>query len=97
MVDNEKVVGFYYWCHEEDTSVLLSIQIQKQFQSKGYGSLLLRHWENEAVKHCCSKLGLAVHTINKAYDWYLKRGFKYLDEDGPNCHMMIKEINKSNK
>lgn len=86
------LLGFYYWVPDEDCAVLLSIQVSKALQSNGHGSQLLEHFEAQARKYGYSKVGLTVHTNNPAYNWYLKNGFKYIENDGPNCHVMIKKL-----
>ena len=96
--DNDKnILGFYYWEKDEDASVLVSIQVRENDRNKGYGTLMLKHWESEALKNQLFKLGLAVHTNNPAYSWYTRQGFEYCGDDGPDCHMMIKEIREINK
>jgi GNAT superfamily N-acetyltransferase len=86
------IEGFYYWEQDEDASVLVSIQVTPEYRGKGCGNRMLAHWESEARKHGFNKLGLAAHTHNPAYDWYKRHGFTYFDEDGPECHMLIREV-----
>lgn len=88
----EDLLGFYYWAPDGDCAVLLSIQVPEPNQSRGYGSRLLEHFHREAAAHGYRKIGLAVHTHNRAYQWYLQNGFTYLEDDGTDCHMMIKEL-----
>ncbi len=88
------IAGFYYWEKDEDASVLVSIQVKPEQRGKGYGTLMLEHWESESAKMGFDKLGLAVHTNNPAYEWYRRHGFRYFDEDGPNCHMLIKLLKR---
>lgn len=88
----DELLGFYYWVPDEDCAVLLSIQVPQRHQSKGYGSRLLAHFHTEATAHQFTKLGLAVHTRNRAYQWYVKNGFVYHQHDGPDCHMLVKEV-----
>ncbi len=83
------VTGFYYWAPDEDCAVLLSIQVREAFQGKGYGTELLNHFQEQAEEHGFNKLGLAVHRKNRAYEWYTRHGYQYVEDDGPDCHVLV--------
>ncbi len=86
------LLGFYYWMPDEDCAVLLSVQVPRRLRSRGHGAMLMDHFQREAIRHGFAKLGLAVHTTNPAHAWYTRNGFEYVGEDGPDCHMLIKEL-----
>lgn len=87
------VSGFYCWAPDKDCAVLLSIQVREALQGKGYGTKLLNHFQGQAEEHGFYKLGLAVHRKNRAYEWYTRHGYQYVEDDGPDCHVLIKELN----
>jgi ribosomal protein S18 acetylase RimI-like enzyme len=82
--------SFYYWEPDDGCAVLLSIQVAPAHRGRGHGSELLAHFEAQASAAGSSELGLAVHTANPAYAWYLRHGYTFVDVDGPDCHVLLK-------
>ena len=82
--------SFYYWEPDDGCAVLLSIQVESAHRGRGHGSALLAHFEAQASAAGSSELGLAVHTANPAYAWYLRHGYAFVELDGPDCHVLLK-------
>ncbi|PXY71278.1 hypothetical protein CXX78_01905 [Candidatus Parvarchaeota archaeon] len=73
-----KTIGFFSFTNNEKKSSLHinNMQIDKDYQGKGFGKEILDLIEIEAKKLKCSKITLSVFKTNRAIKLYTKFGFK---------------------
>ena len=70
-----KIIGFVYFYHVKNEVEIISIGILREYQKKGYGSIIIR----EIKKLKPKKIFLEVSVENTyAINFYLKNGFKKL-------------------
>ena len=68
-----EIIGFVYFYHVKGEVEIISIGILKEYQRKGYGSIIIR----EIKKLKLTKIFLEVSVENtNAINFYLKNGFK---------------------
>lgn len=98
-LENEILLGYSH-CFEKNGNYYISkIYIHPVSQGKGIGKLLMTHIESNAKSFNYSTIELNVNRNNPAKDFYLKNGFKIVQEiDIPldkfwlNDYIMQKEI-----
>ena len=70
------LIGYVVQTHAAGESHLLNLCISPQWQSNGYGSLLLDHAIRRARRHYCSNMFLEVRPSNPAgIGLYQRKGF----------------------
>lgn len=75
--DEDKVIGYYDVWYMLSDADLASIAIQKDYQGKGYGELLLKDCIERCIKSKVEYIHLEVKVDNiKALNLYKKLGFK---------------------
>ena len=68
-----EIIGFIYFYHVKDEVEIINIGILKEYQNKGYGSIIIREIKKLKLK----KIFLEVSVENThAINFYLKNGFK---------------------
>ena len=95
--EDDKIIGYLDIAYSLDFLELYNIAVKKELQGKGYGQKMLDFLFEEAKRVNAKKIFLEVRSGNKAYDLYLKNGFKesrirknyYPDGDGID---MVKEL-----
>jgi len=72
-----QIIGFLMAMPALDTADILNININKDYQTKGYGKKLLHYLIKELKDRMIDKLILEVRVSNQAaISFYLKQGFK---------------------
>ena len=72
-LETTKIIGFVYFYHVKNEVEIISIGILKDYQQKGYGSVIIR----EIKKLNPKKIFIEVSVENThAINFYLKNGFK---------------------
>ncbi len=87
--DGEKI-GFMSYSIEEDRKLFLrNLQLVKEKQGQGFGTIVMKKLENVALKSGCESLILAAFPDNPAYRFY--KGLKYLDTESRGTLIMMKK------
>ncbi|GEO03160.1 N-acetyltransferase [Adhaeribacter aerolatus] len=82
LYENEVPAGFAsYSPHETNTYKLNKLYVKPGYQGKGYGSLLIRHVEQEVINQGGEYLILNVNRFNQARQKYEHAGFKVIKEE----------------
>lgn len=80
LIDDDEAVGFIGIEPKEDLLRIEKIYLLPSTQGKGFGKLLIDFAAEEARKQGLSELELNVNRSNNAYHFYLKQGFKVVEE-----------------
>lgn len=76
--DGDEVVGFMSFHCYEQYSELTSLYVKKEFQNRGIGESLIRHFEQK-IKPGTSALVKVLKNAPWALRFYQKHGFTFLD------------------
>lgn len=80
LIDDDEAVGFIGIEPKEDLLRIEKIYLLPTTQGKGFGKLLIDFAAEEARKQGLSELELNVNRSNNAYHFYLKQGFRVVEE-----------------
>lgn len=80
LIDDDEAVGFIGIEPKEDLLRIEKIYLLPSTQGKGFGKLLIDFVAEEARKQGLSELELNVNRSNNAYHFYLKQGFRVVEE-----------------
>ncbi|WFB63624.1 GNAT family N-acetyltransferase [Sphingobacterium sp. WM] len=80
LIDDDEAVGFIGIEPKEDLLRIEKIYLLPSTQGKGFGKLLIDFAAEEARKQGLSELELNVNRSNNAYHFYLKQGFRVVEE-----------------
>lgn len=80
LFDDDEAVGFIGIEPKEDLLRIEKIYLLPSTQGKGFGKLLIDFAAEEGRKHGLSELELNVNRSNNAYHFYLKQGFRVVEE-----------------
>ncbi len=83
---NKEKIGRLYIDRDENSICLIDIALLPENKNKGLGTVLLNDLINEAQKSN-KKIVLHVEKFNPAYDWYIKNGFKQIEDKGVHQYM----------
>lgn len=90
IIENEKIIGAVTISKYDSKDFIEVIAVNKDSRGKGYGNLLL----DKGIE----KLGDNIYVISKEHDFYLKRGFEFIEGleymISDNCQI-CKEYNKT--
>ena len=76
MIHDEKVVGFFECKIISPEAELYDIAVKKDFQGKGFATLMMNHFLSVVKQQSCDTILLEVNSINnKAISLYTKFGF----------------------
>jgi len=81
-----KNIGRIYLDRDETSICLIDIGLIPGQQNKGLGTILLKELLNEA-QYTNKKVVIHVEKFNPAYQWYLKHGFKQIEDKGVHQYM----------
>lgn len=73
-------IGFFQIKYKKDLTYIKEIQIQKEYQNKGYGTEILNIIKKEAKEKNLPKLQLKVFQDNQAIQLYEKFGFRITEK-----------------
>ena len=79
-------IGRLYIDRDENSICLIDIAFLPKFRKNGLGTILLKQILNEA-QETNKKIVLHVEKFNPAYQWYLKLGFKQIEDKGVHQYM----------
>lgn len=72
-----RIAGYYYARGIGNCFILNYIAVDKRFRDRGFGQLLLEHFESEAKRSGYSVVALDVYSQNtRAYAWYLNCSYR---------------------
>lgn len=80
LIDDDEAVGFIGIEPKQDLLRIEKIYLLPSTQGKGFGKLLIDFAAEEARKQGLSELELNVNRSNNAYHFYLKQGFRVVEE-----------------
>ncbi|MGB7528370.1 GNAT family N-acetyltransferase [Sphingobacterium cellulitidis] len=80
LIDDDEAVGFIGIEPKQDLLRIEKIYLLPTTQGKGFGKLLIDFAAEEARKQGLSELELNVNRSNNAYHFYLKQGFRVVEE-----------------
>ncbi|OYD45533.1 hypothetical protein CHU00_11240 [Sphingobacterium cellulitidis] len=80
LFNDDEAVGFIGMEPKEDLLRIEKIYLLPNTQGKGFGKLLIDFAADEARKQGLSELELNVNRSNNAYHFYLKQGFRVVEE-----------------
>jgi len=82
LYENEIPAGFAsYSLYQDQTFKLNKLYVKPAYQGKGYGSLLIRHVEQEVLNQGGEYLILNVNRYNQARQKYERAGFTVIKEE----------------
>lgn len=73
LIENEKIIGAVTLSKYHNKTFLEAIAIDKEYRNKGYA--------NKLIKEITKNLYEDLYTISKNHDFYLKRGYKIIEEE----------------
>ena len=77
LTENEKVIGVLrYNLFWDNTPFCTMLYIDKAYQRKGYGRLLMEHWENDMKSKGYGMLMTSTQVDEEAQHFYRKLGYK---------------------
>lgn len=74
-------IGRIYLDRDDNSICLIDIALLPECKNKGLGTILLKELLDEA-QQTNKKIVLHVEKFNPAYQWYLKHGFKQIEDKG---------------
>jgi N-acetylglutamate synthase-like GNAT family acetyltransferase len=77
----EKNIGRLYLDRDATSICLIDIALLPEFKHKGIGTIILKGIIQEA-QDTQKKIVIHVENYNPAYQWYLKLGFKQIEDKG---------------
>lgn len=81
LVDQNKVIGFYIYLPQFHYALLAQIYIAPDYRSKGYGKMLINHFEDQIRQNQFDEYALQVSDMNKhAMQFYEKLGCQIENE-----------------
>ena len=102
LVKDDCIIGYYDLWITFESSEVANIAIHPDWQGKGYGSMLMKHLEQQAINAGCENIGLEVRVSNQAaLRLYESHGFSiintkpgyYKDPDGyEDAYRMMKGV-----
>ncbi|MCF6319324.1 MAG: GNAT family N-acetyltransferase [Proteobacteria bacterium] len=100
ILKNNNPIGRVYLDREDNSICLIDIALMPKFKSQGLGTKLLKELLKEA-QLTNKKIVIHVENFNPAYQWYLKHGFKQVEDKGVYQYMewhptIENEYSKSN-
>jgi GNAT superfamily N-acetyltransferase len=95
--ENEIVIGtLRYSLFWDNTPFMNLLYISKEYQRKGYGTLLVSHWENDMISKGFKIVMTSTLANEEAQHFYRKNGYKdiggFVLPDEPLELLFIKEI-----
>lgn len=94
-----RIAGFADLWITYEQAQLANIAVDRQYQGKGYGNVLLRYCIQQGIKNECENLTLEVRVSNdRAIQVYEKNGFitvnkrKNYYDDGEDAYLMVKPL-----
>ena len=73
--------ALYRYSDESDIIYLANVKVFEEYRGRGFGNLLLNVARSEAFKFGARILCLKCNPCLWVYEWYLRKGFKYLKYD----------------
>lgn len=103
--EDGKIIGYAGIWFLFERAEITSIAIKKEYQGRGYGTMLMEHLINSAIKQSCDLILLEVRPSNeKAIGLYHKLGFEnlrirkdYYQDNHEDCIEMMKIIGGINE
>ncbi len=81
LIASNQVMGRLYLQHQDKQLCLIDITLLPAFQKQGIGQQILT-WILNQAKDSKKLVTLHVESHNPAYQWYLKQGFKNIEDRG---------------
>ncbi len=78
---NQQPIGRLYLDHDDVSICLIDIALLPEFKYEGLGTQLLKGVLGEA-QDAQKKVVIHVEKFNPAYQWYIKHGFKQVEDKG---------------
>lgn len=73
--------ALYTYDDEPGTIYLANVYVYKRYRDNGYGNEILKYAEQFAVENNFSIIILKVIDNSFAYNWYIKHGYQFLEND----------------
>ena len=86
ILQENKKIGRIYLDRDETSICLIDIALLPELRNKGLGTQLLLNLLEEAQENN-KKVVIHVENFNPAYQWYLKNGFKLVEDKGVHQYM----------
>lgn len=81
VTENDKRIGRLYLDRDATSICLIDIAFLPSYRYKGFGTKILNNLIDEA-QSTNKKITIHVENFNPAYQWYLKLGFKQIEDKG---------------
>lgn len=79
---NHELIGFYLYQKNENSIYLMQMFVEKTFRRKGYGTILLKHYEQEGRQRGASSSFLHASSMNaKAVSFYQNNDYVIIDQE----------------
>lgn len=97
---NGQLIGFYLYQNNKNTIYLMQMFVEKNYRRKGYGTILLKHYEQAGIQKGGSSSFLHASSMNtKAVSFYQRNDYMIIDqeideEDNPRYFMFKNLQNK---
>ncbi|MBL4773234.1 MAG: GNAT family N-acetyltransferase [Alcanivoracaceae bacterium] len=86
IIKEKQAIGRVYLDRDDQSVCLIDIALLPEFKYHGLGTLLLKELLLEA-QVTNKKIVIHVEKFNPAYQWYLKNGFKQVEDKGVHQYM----------
>lgn len=96
---SDQLIGFYLFQKNDSTIYLMQMFVEKSYRRKGYGTILLKHYEQAGMGKGASSSFLHASSMNmKAVSFYQRNDYIIIDqetdEDDSPRYFMFKNLQK---
>lgn len=80
--ERDQLIGFYLYQKNKETVYLMQMFVEESYRGQGFGHLLLRHYEQSAIRQGATSSFLHASSINKiAVSFYQRNGYFIMDQE----------------